>query len=166
MKKVLGIISSILNALVSSLPYPWWYTNIGGLLKAYTSPFSVELKFLEVDYSTTILLPINLLLLGLRSYIIVYNLINIYLIFKNQNKISLFIFWVSIFYLIDPIIILIISLILFNQPILILGKYEFNYSYNGYEVSILMENYPLFTYYLALIAGILSIIYKIISRSK
>ncbi|MEM0373490.1 MAG: hypothetical protein QXV69_03340 [Sulfolobaceae archaeon] len=167
MKKVLGVVASFSNILVSSLPFPWWYTNIGGIIEILDSPFFIGFKFMGIDYTNTLIFPINLLLLGLRVYIILLNSINIYLILaKNKNDISLFIFWLFILYTIDPLIILLISLIIFNHPVFALGSYTINYTTSGYEIEILLENYPLLPYYLAGFSGVLSVIYKIISRSR
>jgi hypothetical protein len=159
--RLLGIIASALNVVVCSIPINWWYTNIGGIIKLLDSPFQISLILFGNDYTNNLLFPINLVLFGLRLYIIILNILNIYYIFKGTKVISLFIFWSFIFYLVESLLFFIISYITLGNYIIPIGSYIIENSTPSYEMSLLVENYPTFVYYLAGVAGITSLVYKI-----
>ncbi|BFH72135.1 hypothetical protein SJAV_00790 [Sulfurisphaera javensis] len=162
----------IVSILIDIIPLPWWYYSVGGIFQIYDSPFQINLIMLGENL--VIAQVLNILLNALRIYVLMNLIYGIILIFKGEKYSYSTMFWLPIFYLLDPVIIYFVVDYLvskgigmsINYPFLIIGQETLTTQYQGATVSMLIQSYPTILFWLSLIPVILYIMFLITERKK
>lgn len=151
----------IVSLIVTLIPLPWWYYSVGGLFQIYDSPFQINLILLNSSLAYGQIL--NILLNAFRIYVAINLIYGIVLIFRNKLYRYSTMFWLPIFYFVDPIVIYIITnyvisnVIHFpvNYPLLVIGKENLVTSYQNTTINMLIISEPTLIFWVSLISPIL-----------
>ncbi|BAB66689.1 hypothetical protein [Sulfurisphaera tokodaii] len=162
----------ITSLAIVLIPIPWWYYSVGGIFQIYDSPFQINLYFLGEKIIIAEIL--NILLNAVRIYVAVNLVYGIILSMKGKNYRYSTMFWLPIFYVIDPIIIyLVVDFLVskalgvpLNYPLVIIGKENLTTKYQGATIIMLIKSYPTFVFWLSLIPVILYIAFLIVEKMK
>ncbi|PVU74833.1 hypothetical protein DDW13_06025 [Acidianus hospitalis] len=169
-KYPLSALALILNVVVALLPYCWWTYSVGGIIKIDDSLFLLNIC-LEGQY-LYISNFINMILFAFRFYVIAVSLYSLYLILRRGEKRNyLLIAWASLFYILDPVIIYIIFNYILSHfiqgvtyPFFIIGQESVEFTDSGYQITMLIQSYPTFTYWFSLAVGIINLISRFLKK--
>ena len=162
----------IISLIVVLIPLPWWYYSVGGIFQTYDSPFQIGLTFFGENLIIGNIL--NILLNAFRIYVAANLIYGIILVARNNKYRYSTMFWLPIFYFIDPIIIYFIidyllGLVLhipISYPILIIGKENLRIASQGANIQMLIISQPTILFWISLIPTILYVLFLIIERKK
>jgi len=162
----------IVSLIVVLIPLPWWYYSVGGIFQTYESPFQISLNFFGESLIIGNIL--NILLNAFRIYVIVNLIYGIILVARNNKYRYSTMFWLPIFYFIDPVVIyFIINYLLglalhipISYPILIIGKENLSVASQGANIQMLIISEPTILFWISLIPTILYVLFLTIERKK
>ncbi|QIW24662.1 hypothetical protein EWF20_11310 [Sulfolobus sp. S-194] len=172
MKYLILLAYYITSIIIVLIPTPWWYYSVGGIFQIYDSPFQISLYFLGEKLLIVEIL--NILLNALRIYVAVNLVYGIIISIKGKLYKYSTMFWLPIFYIIDPIIIYFVVDFLvgkalgipLNYPLVIIGKENLITQYQGATIVMLIKSYPTFVFWLSLMPVILYIIFLLVEKKK
>lgn len=162
----------IVSFIVVAIPFPWWYYSVGGIFQIYDSPFQVSIIMLGDNLLISLL--VSLFLNAFRIYVAINLIYGIILVLKGKVYGYSTMFWLPIFYILDPIIIYFIINYLVTQlvkipiqyPLLIIGEETLYTNYQGASISMIIISEPTILFWISLIPVGLYVGYLIRERKK
>jgi hypothetical protein len=179
----LSLLSNVSSLIIALVPYPWWEYSIGKAIVVKDSPFILDVSILGKTFD--IFDFINLLLFGLRIYVIVISAFYIYYTLIGQERKYSGMFWATILYLIFPVISYVIfNYIVFNYflpviapsysysnnyPLIIIGSEPYLIQLGNTLVETYISSYPTIYYWICLalsLVYLVSVLSSIINKKK
>jgi len=159
------------SLIITLIPLPWWYYNVGGIFIIYDSPFQISVILLGENLILGYIL--NIIFNAIRIYVAVnlgYSLL-LLLLRKGVTKYTTMV-WLPVFYLIDPVVVYLVIKYLvpavtgisFNYPFFVIGSEIINTNYQGYNISLLIQSYPTILYWFTLVCTILYVVYLLLKK--
>ncbi|AWS00576.1 hypothetical protein DFR87_05490 [Metallosphaera hakonensis JCM 8857 = DSM 7519] len=150
----------VLVALISLIPFPWWYYSVGQIVTIEDSPFQVLIYFL----GTRLLLSdvLTFLLTAFRLYVFIIAVGYAIQAMRGNPKIFSTMFWFPVLYILDPILIYVLFKFVptllgvpIQYPFFLWGTETFTANVRGGQAVAEVVSYPTITYWMALATAVL-----------
>ncbi|MCG3108920.1 hypothetical protein L3N51_01210 [Metallosphaera sp. J1] len=150
----------LLVAVVSIIPFPWWYYSVGGIVTIEDSPFQALIYFM----GTRLILSdvITFLLTAFRLYVFILAIGYAFQSMRGNPKIYSTMFWFPVLYVLDPILIYVLFKFIpqllgvpIQYPFFIWGTETFTSTYKGDQIVAEVVSYPTPVYWFALGTAVL-----------